>query len=261
MAAKKKPPKTSATETARFNDRDLKLLWGYAAGRCSRCRIEVISPSTPADRAAVIGQNAHIRSYKKKGPRYEATYPVQKLHCYENIILLCPNHHGPVDQQWHSYSTQELEAWKSEHEQWVRERLREQVPGIGFAELEVVAKALLGAGIASTINFTLLDPASKMAKNKLSDNVRFDLTLGLSKAREVEDFVVHVSARDSAFAERLHAGFVNEYNRHRKAGLDGDALFAALAEFASGGKRDFQSLATGRIVLAYLFEKCEVFEK
>jgi hypothetical protein len=261
MPAKKRTAKGSAPKKVRFNDRDLKLLWGYAAGRCSRCRGEVIATATAADAAAVVGQNAHIRSYRKRGPRYESTYPVKQLHRYENLILLCPNHHGPVDQQWRTYSVQELEGWKAAHEQWVREQLRACMPGIGFAELEVVAKALLGAGVVPNADYDLLDVSSKMAKNGLSQNVRFDLSIGLSKAKEVEDYVVHVSARDPAFAERLRAGFLDEYRRQRNAGLDGDALFAALAEFASGGRRDFRSQAAGRIVLAYLFEKCEVFEK
>lgn len=262
MAAKKSPGrKIQAAPKAQFPDRALKLLWGFAAGRCSRCRCDLIEPATGLDPAAVVGQNAHIRSYKKGGPRHEATYPANKLHQYENLILLCPNHHSPVDQQWRSYSVQDLEKLKAEHEQWVRDRLQASVPGVGFAQMEVVASALLGAGIVPTANFSLLDPASKMAKNGLSKRVRFDLTLGLSKAHEVEDFVVHVATRDATFAERLKAGFVTEYTRQKSAGIQGDALFFALAEFASGGRRDFQYQAAGRIVLAYLFEKCEVFEK
>lgn len=261
MAAKKARGRKTATTKASFKDRDLKLLWGYAAGRCSRCHCEVIASATKADAAAVVGQNAHIRSYKKAGPRYDQSYPSEKLHRYENLILLCPNHHSPTDQQWRSYSAQELEKWKAEHEQWVRDRLQASVPGVGFAQLEVVSNALLGAGIVPSGNFTLLDPASKMARNSLTDRVRFDLTLGLSKQHEVEDFVIHVAARDPTFAERLKAGFFAEYERQKKAGLTGDALFFALAQFASAGRQDFQYQAAGRIVLAYLFEKCEVFEK
>ena len=40
MAAKNT---TGKSNKASFHDRDLKLLWGYAAARCSRCRCDLIA--------------------------------------------------------------------------------------------------------------------------------------------------------------------------------------------------------------------------
>ena len=258
MAAKNT---TGKSNKASFHDRDLKLLWGYAAARCSRCRCDLIADATNVSPAAAVGENAHIRSYKPKGPRYDSTYPVAQLHRYENLILLCRNHHAPVDMQWHSYSVQELEGWKSAHEKWIRDELRACLPSVGFAELEVVAKALLKVGATPTADFTLLDPASKMVKNGLTKRVRDELLLGLSKAKEVEKLIVAFSAPDADFAERLKTGFVDEYKRQRSAGRQGDELYLSLADFAAGGSREFRYQAAARQLLAYLFEKCEVFEK
>ncbi len=260
MAAKKDSSKKS-TPKASFRDQDLKILWGFAAARCAKCRIVLVEPATSKDPAAVVGQIAHIRSYKVNGPRYEASYPADLLHRYDNLILLCPNHHGPVDKQESSYTTQDLESWKREHERWVQSQLRIFASGVGFAELEVVAKALLKVGVAPSSDFRLLDPASKMARNQLTGRVLDELMLGLMKAKEVEKLLVAFSMPDADFAERLKAGFTGEYLRLRSLGLDGDGLFHGMAEFASAGSSEFRYQAAGRQLLAYFFEKCEVFEK
>jgi len=215
----------------------------------------------PSDRAAIVGEIAHIVANSDTGPRADPTFPKDQRNKYENLILLCPNDHTPVDKQDSTFTVQDLRSWKNEHERWVFDRTRDAVPGVGFAELEIVTKALVGAGKKSSVDFKLLDPTHKMARNALTDRVKFQLTLVLSKAREVEEFVVDMGKLDAQFPERLKAGFVQEYERQVAAKVTGDALYEALATFASGGQHDFALQAAGRVVLAYLFEKCEVFER
>lgn len=259
------PEKKSTTKThssgRNYADRDLKLLWGLAAGRCSKCRCVVVAEATDSDPHVVIGEVAHIIAHGDTGPRSYPSLPKADRDRYENLILLCPSDHTLVDKQDSTYKVEDLRGWKRNHEKWVFERLREEVPGVGFAELEVVTAALVNASIASSDDFGVLDPAEKMLRNGLTDRVRFELTLGLSKASEVEAFVVHVGKMDPDFPERLKGRFVEEYRRQRAAGVEGDALFLALASFSSSGRKEFLYLAAGRIVLAYLFEKCEVFER
>jgi hypothetical protein len=262
VAAKKNKPASNTKHEGRsYADRDLKLLWGRAAARCSKCRCDLVAPATTADRAAIVGEIAHIVANSDTGPRPDPTFPKELRNKYENLILLCPNDHTPVDKQDSSFTVEDLRQWKADHERWVTERTREAVPGVGFAELEIVTKALVGAGRTSSSDFKLLDPAHKMAHNGLTDRVKFQLTLGLSKAREVEDFVMDMGKIDVHFPERLKAGFVQEYERYVASKVMGDALYEALASFASGGQHDFALQAAGRVVLAYLFEKCEVFER
>lgn len=257
-----KLPSTLASPGRRsYADRDLKLLWGLAAGRCSKCRCVVVAEATEADPCAILGEIAHIVAHGDSGPRADPGFPKAGRDRYENLILLCPNDHTLVDKQDSTFRTDDLRAWKRDHERWVVERLREEAPGVGFAELQVVTTALVHAAIAPTSDFTVLDPAEKMLRNGLTDRVRFDLNIGLSKAPEVESFVMHIAKMDADFPERLKAGFLDEYRRQRARGVEGDALFTALASFSSAGHEEFRYLAAGRIVLAYLFEKCEVFER
>ena len=142
----------------------------------------------------------------------------------------------------------------------MREAVAREMPGVGFAELEVVANAMLAAPSEPSITFSITNPSQKMSRNGLTSSISILITMGLSKAREVGQFVESMALLDPHFPERLKAGFVGEYVRLRGNGLEGDALFESLFQFSSQGSSDMKKRATGLAVLTYLFEKCEVFE-
>jgi hypothetical protein len=151
---------------------------------------------------------------------------------------------------------------KDKHEAWVNDQLAEQLPEVGFAELEVVTRGLLAVPDAPTQDLTVVPPREKMARNGLTRPSEFGLSMGLSKAHEVTAFLNHVAAvQDPDFPERLKAGFVDRYRQSVAAGLAGDALYEAMREFAAPPRRPFPEQAAGLAVLAYLFEACEVFER
>lgn len=243
--------------------RDLELLWGLAAARCSfpECRLLLVEPATGHDPTQPVGEIAHIAAHSDKGPRSDITLKAADRDRYENLILLCPTHHTVVDKQASSYTISDLRQWKQAHEDWVRQQWTQEMPNVGFAELAVVTEALLHAPGPASTDFVPLDPVEKMVRNGLTRRVHLQLTMGLSKAREVERFIAHFAIADTDFPERLKAGFVTEYRRKRAEGLEGDALFEALLTFASQGCREFRYQAAGLTVLAHLFEACEVFER
>ncbi len=246
-----------------FREADLKLLWGLAAARCAfpDCRAVLVAAKTRQDPAAVLGEIAHIVASSDQGPRCDPEYPAEQRDRYRNLLLLCPSHHTLVDKQPNTYTVADLTTWKDDHERWVRVQLAEEMPGVGFAELEILTRGILNFPAPESEEFVSLAPAEKMAQNGLTDRVRFELTMGLSKAREVRSFVAAVARTDPKFPEMLKAGFVNEYRRLKAAGVEGDGLFEGLRDFAALGRRDFRSQAAGLTVLAYLFEACEVFER
>lgn len=245
-----------------YPDKDLKLLWGLSAGRCAfpSCRQLCIAEASGSDPAATIGKIAHIQAHSDKGPRANPHLSSKERDCYENWILLCGTHHDLIDIQPNTFTVEDLRRWKREHIAWVHYRLNEEMPQVTFAELEIVTKAILQVPSPPSTNFSVIDPREKMTRNSITDHILFSITLGLGKAKEVEDFVEHVSLMDHQFPERLKAGFLSEYIRLRNAGFEGDSLFESLREFACSGNRDFQQQAAGLAVLVYLFQKCEVFE-
>lgn len=253
----------SKAEPRKYPLPDVKMLYGLAAGRCAfpTCRKEVVLDSDPVDGRKQIGKIAHIIGHSDSGPRGDATYPRHKLDTYENWVLLCPTCHDTSDALTTANDVKTLRSLKADHEQWVSQKLTVAIPGVGFAELEIVTKVIAQNSPSENRDLTLTPPVAKILKNGLTGNSQLLITLGLSKAREVGDFVEHMAQVDSDFPERLKAGFVAEYDRLKAEGVVGDLLFESLRAFAGGSSQNFSRQAAGLVVLSYLFERCEIFEK
>jgi hypothetical protein len=102
-------------------DQDLKKLWGLAAGRCSRpdCGTDCVKffGSDPT----VLGEMAHIIARQPTGRR---GVPGGGSNSYDNLILLCPNHHTEIDKAPEgTFPVALLHQWKEAHERRVREAL------------------------------------------------------------------------------------------------------------------------------------------
>lgn len=221
----------------------------------------MFAEQTKVDDAVVLGKVAHIVAHSDSGPRCDPTMSFDARREYPNLLLLCGTCHDLVDGQPNTFTVQQLQDWKQQHEMWVRDGLAHEMPSVGFAELEILTRALLNAPESPVVEFTVTDPALKMQRNGLTQQIRHLLTMGLAKAKEVENFTAQMAEIDVDFPERLKAGFVARYSTFREEGLEGDALFESLVQFAAGGTRDLKRTATGLAVLAHLFEKCEVFER
>lgn len=246
-----------------YSDSDLKLLYGLAAARCSfpGCRIDLTLENKPGEKKQ-IGKIAHIVAYGQKGPRADQSHPREKINSYENLILLCGTHHDVVDTAHDKYSVADLLKMKKDHETWVTDSLVTEVMEIGFAELEVAARAISAStAMTATESFTVTAPRQKMEKNKLTQTTHHLLTMGLSRSREVAQYIEAQSQLDSRYPERLKTGFKEEYDRLINEGIYSDSLFEALLEFASSHSGDFKRRAAGLVILSHLFEICEVFEQ
>jgi len=103
--------------------RDLKLLWGGAANRCSICRRKLVHDRTSFDPDVVVGIASHIIADSPDGPRGISDLLPENRHLYHNLILLCMEHSKVIDEQLQKYTISELKRIKSEHEAWVSERL------------------------------------------------------------------------------------------------------------------------------------------
>ena len=66
---------------------------------------------------------AHIVADSESGPRGNSPLKSEQRDRYENLILLCPNHHTLIDRDEDAFPVELLHAYKSEHEAWVRDRM------------------------------------------------------------------------------------------------------------------------------------------
>ena len=102
-----------------------KVLWGKSAGRCAICKRKLIFDD---DRHTNISNECHIISEKINGPRH--IEGISDYDCYENLILLCRNHHAEVDSNVNKYTVDKLKEIKRAHEKYINERLmiRKKIP-------------------------------------------------------------------------------------------------------------------------------------
>lgn len=103
--------------------RSRKLLWGRSGSRCAICRRELIMAETLVDDESIIGDECHIVSAVSGGPRYDPSFPQERVHDYSNLLLLCKVHHKLIDDQELEYTAFRLSKLKAAHEEWVAEKL------------------------------------------------------------------------------------------------------------------------------------------
>jgi hypothetical protein len=92
-----------------ITDKTISRLFGLASGRCSICKTQVVKQEVK------IGEMAHIIAKNKGGPRGDFSFDGD-INAYENLILLCPNHHEEVDDNPSEWPPEKLHRIKTEHE-------------------------------------------------------------------------------------------------------------------------------------------------
>lgn len=106
-----------------ISDKSIKLLWANAAGRCSfpdcdkRLSVEQAADTAPY----TLGEMAHIKGKNPGSNRHDSNQSDDERDLYQNLILLCPNHHTEIDKPENEskYSVEWLIDAKSNHEEWV----------------------------------------------------------------------------------------------------------------------------------------------
>ncbi|WP_143466817.1 hypothetical protein [Lentzea kentuckyensis] len=93
----------------RYTDKTLKLLFGRA-NRCAFPGCSTVLVFADRGQLSVVVQIAHIRSEAPNGPRHVADY--EDFNSEENLLLLCGEHHKPVDDHESVYTIDELLEWK-----------------------------------------------------------------------------------------------------------------------------------------------------
>jgi predicted restriction endonuclease len=99
------------------------MLWGKSGNRCAICKKELVLDSTPNDDQSVVGDECHIVSAQKNGPRYDKRYPQKNIDTYQNLLLLCRVHHKMIDDQQETYMADLLRKIKENHEKRVAAKL------------------------------------------------------------------------------------------------------------------------------------------
>jgi hypothetical protein len=239
--------------------KDVKILWGTSAGKCSICRCDLIQDQGDG-RPYPLGEMAHIEGENDGSARFNSQLSVADRAKYNNLILLCPTHHTIIDRDPGTYTVEKLRSIKNDHELFITESLKTNIADVTFAELDIILKYLTGIP-SDTVpgTLTLIPLQQKIEKNSLSPEVQKLILMGLTQVTQVRTFIA--KNPDFYYGERLRSGFVQQFRELHNQGLRGDSLFYPLWDFASTGETNFKIKAAGLSVLVYFFELCEVFSE
>lgn len=236
-----------------------KKLWGKSGGRCSICKamlFERTKDLTATD--IILGEEAHICGDQPGSARYDSAMSEIQRDAEDNLILLCPTDHTKIDKNETEYVVEKLRGIKKDHEQSVQDAIREEMPNVTFAELEVTIGYLIQNSAVSDGSISFIKPKDKIQKNSLSIDTENLITTGMSRVQEVKNYLN--TNPDMFFADKLRAGLVSKYNELKSQNIDGDAIFLELLKFASGNSRDSKVQASALSVIVYFFEICDIFE-
>lgn len=92
----------------------IKKLFAISNNRCAfpKCTQVLCDLKT----GLVIGEICHIKARNEDGPRYDKSQSEDERNGFENLILLCPNHHTIIDADTEAYTNERLLNMKSQHE-------------------------------------------------------------------------------------------------------------------------------------------------
>jgi len=99
-----------------------KELWGKSGNKCAICKKELFPER---EKKLNIGEECHIISSKAQGPRYKPD--LDDYDDYDNLILLCRNHHREIDELSETYTEEILRYIKTLHENWVNSSLNDAI--------------------------------------------------------------------------------------------------------------------------------------
>ncbi|UIR57871.1 HNH endonuclease [Sphingobacterium sp. SRCM116780] len=101
-----------------------KFLWAKSGNRCAVCKVELITKKTTLNEFN-IGEECHIISSKPNGPRHIPD--LKEYDIYENLLLLCRNHHKEIDEFTDTYTEELLRYVKTSHENWIKNTISKAV--------------------------------------------------------------------------------------------------------------------------------------
>lgn len=108
-------------------NRDIKHLWARVGGQCSICDQDLTNTG---------GDVAHIVARQPDGARGDAELSPEQRDAYDNLILLCPNHHRLID-------LTEPEKWSAERLRQVKADQEERIRSAGQEVTEISGEIIV----------------------------------------------------------------------------------------------------------------------
>lgn len=111
---------TDVASLDRPRETTVRQLYALSMNRCAfpGCTTQLVTPDT----GTIIGEVCHIRAKNPGGPRWSDEQDDEQRHGFDNLILMCRNHHKEIDAtaNLHIYTEEWLFEVKRAHEDEAR---------------------------------------------------------------------------------------------------------------------------------------------
>jgi hypothetical protein len=103
-----------------------KMLWGRSGNICAfpDCKKELVTDISETDDPSIVGEEAHIIAKEPDGPRGASPLTIDQRDRYENLILMCSEHHKIIDDHPRKFTIEILHQYKRNHEEWIKKSLK-----------------------------------------------------------------------------------------------------------------------------------------
>ncbi len=130
---------------------------------------------------------------------------------------------------------------------------------VGFKDLKIVLGHIARHAMSPNQDISPVSP-NKLTYNDLSAGVQLLLNTGMQRAERVDEFFR--KWHDPTYGDGIAQAFSVKYGELKTSGHTPDEIFAQLQDFALGERRGTPDEEAATLaVLAYLFEKCDIFER
>lgn len=173
----------------------------------------------------------------------------------ESTRLPCVEYWGPSELRTHLFTLSEVDI----------AAVVGQVPSISdiadvrYADIEQVVEHIITT-TTPTIQSIQAVPRHKLEYNQLPEDAEMYLVQGMRKSRLVDQYFA--SHSDPEYGDRVANAFHRKYLSCRNLMMPPERIFDELYCFIVGdGRSSVKERAAANVVLAYLFEQCEIFER
>ncbi len=119
-----------------YSEKTIKILFGLSRNQCAYpdCTLPVVTHPDENSPSHIMAQICHIYSHSARGPRGNSGLTPDELDSVENLLLLCRNHHGLIDDQPEKFPPELLLKWKHDHERstTLHPERQQSISGIRF---------------------------------------------------------------------------------------------------------------------------------
>jgi len=131
-----------------ISNKTRKNLWAKSANKCAICKTKLFTEKESKD-TFNIGEECHIISSKPNGPRHKPN--LDDYDTFDNLLILCRNHHKEIDELTDTYSEEVLRYMKQNHENWVNDTLNNKINSENNEKLRFLTRITSGKELMNII--------------------------------------------------------------------------------------------------------------